>query len=109
MLHKDVERVAAELGYWLGEAFWGRGIMSVAVRAATEYAFSAFGLTRLYALPYARNSVSIRVLEKAGYTREALLRRSAIKDGVVLDQVLLAITDLDLARAPVITTMSIAK
>ena len=103
MLHKDVERVSTELGYWLGKIFWDRGIMSVAVRAATEYAFSSFGLTRLYALPYARNLASIRVLEKAGFTREGVLRRSAIKEGVVLDQVLFAITDLDLNRAPITT------
>ena len=95
MLHDDVERVSAEIGYWLGEQFWGRGIMSAAVRCATEYAFEAFELTRIYALPYARNDASVRVLEKAGYRREGRLRRSAIKDGVVLDQVLYAITDLD--------------
>ena len=108
-LHEDVDRVSAELGYWLGRTFWGRGIMPVAVRAATEYAFSSFGLTRVYALPYARNPASIRVLDKAGYVREALLRRSAIKDGVVLDQVLLAITDQDLARAPITLSMSAPK
>lgn len=95
MLHDDVERVSAEIGYWLGESFWGRGIMSLAVRAATEYAFASFDLTRVYALPYTRNEASMRVLEKAGYRREGLLRRSAIKDRVVLDQVLYAITDLD--------------
>lgn len=96
MPHEDVERVSAEIGYWLGRAYWGRGIMSVAVGAATGYAFSTFGLTRVYALPFLRNTASARVLEKAGYTREGVLRRSAIKDGVVLDQALYAITDLDL-------------
>ena len=100
MLQDDVERVSAEIGYWLGEAFWGRGIVSAAMRAATEYAFTCFGLSRVYALPFARNTASIRVLEKAGYTREGILRRGAIKDGVILDEVLLAITDLDLPRRP---------
>jgi RimJ/RimL family protein N-acetyltransferase len=97
-LHDDVERVSAEIGYWLGERFWNRGIMTEAVRAVTEYGFEQFALTRIFAVPYATNVASHRVLEKAGYTREGLLRRSAIKDGIVLDQVLFAITDRDLAR-----------
>lgn len=98
-LHDDVERVSAEIGYWLGERFWNRGIMTAAVRAVTAYGFEHFSLTRVYALPFVTNVASHRVLEKAGYVREGLLRRSAIKDGVVLDQVLFAITDHDLARA----------
>ena len=97
-LHDDVERVSAEIGYWLGRRHWGRGIMSAAVSAATAYAFRAFEITRVYALPFSRNVASGRVLEKAGYTREGVLRRSAIKDGVVLDQDLFAITDLDLSQ-----------
>lgn len=100
MLHEDVERVSAEIGYWLGEALWGRGITSTAVRAVTEYAFSALGLTRVYAVPYAHNAASMRVLEKAGFTREGRMRRSVIKDGVVLDQFLFARTDLDPAPGP---------
>jgi RimJ/RimL family protein N-acetyltransferase len=98
-LNNDVERVSAEIGYWLGEGFWNRGIMTAAVRAVTKYGLKQFSLTRVYALPYVTNVASHRVLEKGGYTREGLLRRSAIKDGVVLDQVLFAITDHDLARA----------
>ena len=100
-LNDDVERVSAEIGYWLGQGFWNRGIMTAAVRAVTEYGFEQFSLTRVYALPYVTNVASHRVLEKAGYAREGLLRRSAIKDGVVLDQVLFAITDHDLSRASV--------
>ena len=73
--------------------------MSAAVRAVTEYGFGQFSLTRVYALPFATNVASHRVLEKAGYVREGLLRRSAIKDGAILDQVVFAITDHDLARA----------
>jgi RimJ/RimL family protein N-acetyltransferase len=100
-LHDDVERVSAEIGYWLGQRFWNRGIMTAAVRAVTKYGFEQFSLTRVYALPYVTNVASHRVLEKAGYAREGLLRRSAIKDGVVLDQVLFAITDHDLGAASV--------
>lgn len=100
-LHDDVERVSAEIGYWLGQKFWNRGIMTAAVREVTEYGFKQFSLTRVYALPYATNVASHRVLEKAGYAREGVLRRSVIKDGIVLDQVLFAITDQDLARTTV--------
>ncbi len=96
---EDIERITAELGYWLGRAFWGRGIVSAAVRGVTAYAFATLDLTRVYALPFAQNRASLRVLEKAGYTREARLRRSVLKDGEVLDQWLFAITDQDLAAA----------
>lgn len=87
----DVERVSAEIGYWLGEPFWGRGIASAAVRSVTAAAFERFDLTRIFALPFADNVSSIRVLEKAGYTLEGRLRRSAIKDGVIRDQLQFAV------------------
>jgi len=83
----DVERVSAEIGYWLGEAYWGRGIVTEALVAVTKYAVDACRLTRIYALPFAYNKASCRVLEKAGYAVEARLRRSAIKDGRIVDQV----------------------
>jgi RimJ/RimL family protein N-acetyltransferase len=60
--------------------------------------FETFGLTRIFAVPFADNSASIRVLEKCGYVREGLMRRSVVKEGVVLDQVLYALTDRDLAH-----------
>jgi ribosomal-protein-alanine N-acetyltransferase len=89
-LGTDVERVGAEIGYWLGEAFWGRGITTEAVRAVTGYAVERFGLTRVFALPFAWNDASCRVLEKAGFALEGRLRRSALKDGEVVDQLLYA-------------------
>ena len=89
-LHTDVERVSAEIGYWLGEAMWGRGIATEALKAITAEAFTRFDITRLYALPFADHAASVRVLEKAGYVREGHLRRSAIKDGKVRDQLLFA-------------------
>jgi RimJ/RimL family protein N-acetyltransferase len=88
MLGTDMDRVSAEIGYWLAEPLWGKGIMTAAVRAATEYGFATYGLTRIFATPRADNPSSIRVLEKAGYTREALLRRAAIKEGRIIDLLL---------------------
>jgi RimJ/RimL family protein N-acetyltransferase len=86
----DVERIGAELGYWLGEKYWGRGIATAAVAAVTEHALAAHDLVRVFALPFAHNRASARVLEKAGFTLEGVLRSSAIKDGRVLDQLLYA-------------------
>jgi ribosomal-protein-alanine N-acetyltransferase len=86
VLRPDVERVSAEIGYWLAEPFWGRGIVTEALIAVTRYAIEAHHLTRIYALPFAWNTPSCRVLEKAGYVLEARLRRSAVKDGQITDQ-----------------------
>lgn len=89
-LHQDVHRLTAEMGYWLGEPHWGRGVMTEAVAKFTEYAFENFQLVRIHAEPYARNASSCRVLEKAGFALEGRLRSSVIKDGEVLDQLLYA-------------------
>jgi len=86
MLQHDVDRASAEIGYWLGEPFWGRGIATEALASMTRYAIDTHGLTRVFAVPFAHNVASCRVLEKAGFVLEARLRRSAIKDGQVLDQ-----------------------
>lgn len=86
----DVHRRTAELGYWLAEPFWGRGIVSEAVSAFTDYAFDQFDLVRIHAEPYAVNAASCRVLEKSGYVAEGLMRSNAIKDGRLLDQWLYA-------------------
>ena len=85
--HTDVERIGAEVGYWLGCEFWGRGIATAALRLLTRHAFAANAeLRRLYAVPFATNPASARVLQKAGYVCEGTLRQSAVKEGQVLDQ-----------------------
>lgn len=89
-LHTDIERISAELGYWLGESFWGRGIVTEAVAALTDWAFATLPLERIYALPFAYNLASTRVLEKAGYQLEGRLRSNAIKRGKILDQLMYA-------------------
>src|SRR5262245_40764004 len=66
-LGTDIERVSAEVGYWLGESAWGRGLATAALKAFTGYAFETFGLTRIFAVPFAENRASCRVLEKAGF------------------------------------------
>jgi len=84
----DVERYSAEIGYWLGESYWRRGIASEALILVTDYVFSTLNLLRLFALPFADNPGSIRVLEKAGYVREATLQCSSVKYGKPRDQAL---------------------
>jgi RimJ/RimL family protein N-acetyltransferase len=91
-LHTDVERISAEIGYWVGAAFWGRGVMTAALRAVTAYAFGEHAeLRRIWAVPFAWNPASARVLEKSGYRLEGRMRESALKDGKVVDQMLYAI------------------
>lgn len=85
-LQGDVDRVSAEIGYWLAQPFWGRGITTEALIAVTAHAVAQHGLTRVFAVPFASNAGSCRVLEKAGYVLEGRLRRSAIKNGVIIDQ-----------------------
>lgn len=86
----DTGRRTAEIGYWLGEPFWGRGIMSDAVAAVTQHAFDALDMLRVFAVPLAHNRASARVLQRAGYLLEGTMRCSAIKDGVLHDQLLYA-------------------
>jgi [ribosomal protein S5]-alanine N-acetyltransferase len=86
----DVERVTVEIGYWLGVAHAGRGITTEALQCITPWLIREQQLTRVEARLFLRNRASARVLEKAGYVREALMRRSAIKADEVLDQELWA-------------------
>jgi RimJ/RimL family protein N-acetyltransferase len=86
----DIERFSAEIGYWLGEPFWGRGIVSEALILISERAFERLNLLRLFALAFAENAASTRVLEKAGYACEGVLKSGAVKHGRVYDQLLYA-------------------
>lgn len=87
-IQPDVYRHSAELGYWLGEQFWGRGIVTAAVKAVTEYAFTNFDLVRLLAGVFEWNPASARVLENAGFTLEARMRKAVLKDGKDIDQMM---------------------
>lgn len=87
---EDVNRLSAEIGYWLGEEYWGRGITPEAVEAVTRHAFDTLGVVRVYAEVFEWNAGSMRVLEKAGFAREGVMRKSAIKDRQVVDQVMYA-------------------
>ena len=91
-LDTAARRCAAELGYWVNESYWGRGIGTAAVHAMTAFAFRAHTLLdRIYAVSFASNGASARVLEKAGFTLESTIRLGAVKEGRAVDQVLYAI------------------
>lgn len=87
----DVYQKTAELGYWLAEEYWGRGIMTRAVRQLCREGFSRWDIERVYAEPFARNAPSRRVLEKAGFTLEGIMRRSVYKRGSVGDSCMYAL------------------
>lgn len=87
----DVYRKSAELGYWLGEPFWGRGIMPEAIRMLCGEAFARFDLVRIHAEPFAHNQGSRRALEKAGFTLEGVLHKSVYKNGAYHDSCLYAL------------------
>jgi [ribosomal protein S5]-alanine N-acetyltransferase len=87
---QDIESLSAEIGFWLGESHWGKGIMTAALRYVSDRALSGGSLVRLYGSVLEWNPASMRVLEKAGYQREGVLRKAAIKDGRIVDRILYA-------------------
>jgi len=88
---KDVYRYNGEIGYWLSEKHWGKGIMSDAVSAMVEYAFTRMPLLRLFACIYENNPSSMRVLEKNGFRHEAIHKKAVMKEGKLLDEHLYAL------------------
>ncbi|UPL50069.1 GNAT family N-acetyltransferase [Hymenobacter sublimis] len=87
----NIERKNAELGYWLGEPFWGQGIITEAVRQMVDYGFRTFDITRIFARPFGTNLASQRVLEKAGFVLEARFENTFFKNGEFLDELIYAV------------------
>lgn len=85
-----IEGHKSEIGYWLGEKFWGQGIMTQAVKLLTKYGFENFGLKRITGHVFSSNKASARVLEKAGFKFEGKLRKHHFKDGKYIDALLYA-------------------
>lgn len=81
----DIYRKSCEIGYYVAEDHWHKGVAVRAIKALTSYAFKTFDIIRLYAEPFADNAGSRRALEKAGYTHEATLRSNVIKNGIIKD------------------------
>ncbi|MCI8564856.1 MAG: GNAT family N-acetyltransferase [Lachnospiraceae bacterium] len=81
----NIHRQTAELGYYIAEEYWGKGLMTEAVNQICEYVFNESDIIRIYAEPFAHNTASCRVLEKAGFQYEGTLRKNAVKNGRVID------------------------
>lgn len=99
MLGADTARFTAEIGYWLGEPFWGKGICTETTTLLTQYGFDVLNLTRIWAGVFATNPASAKVLEKAHYTFESRQKNAVFKDNKVLDLLIYAQTQ-DQPRDP---------
>ena len=97
-LMEDIFCKNAELGYWLGEPFWSKGITTLAVGQMLDYAFETFDIERVFARPFHTNLASQRVLEKAGFVLEACLRSTIFKNGLFYDELIYGIKRGDWLR-----------
>ncbi len=82
----------AEIGYWLGEEHWGKGIMTNVIKEIVRYIFKNFDIKRIYAMPFATSFGSVKTLEKAGFTKEATIHNGVIKNGKIMDYYIYSIT-----------------
>lgn len=97
-IKEDVNRFSAEIGYWLAEPFWGKGIATEAIKILTGYAFSHFNLNRIFANIYEGNIASEKALIKAGYKKEGTMRKAVFKEGKFIDQYIYAILKEELQK-----------
>jgi len=86
LLKDDIYRKNAEIGYWIGEDYWGQGIVSSAINEVVDFTFSYYDVFRIYAGVFEYNLASMRVLEKAGFQREAILKKSLFKENELFDE-----------------------
>lgn len=81
----NIHRQTAEVGYYIAEEYWGKGIMTEAIKQTCKHVFDNSDIIRIYAEPFAYNAASCRVLEKAGFKYEGTLRKNAVKNGKIID------------------------
>lgn len=84
----DIHEKSAEIGYWLSEQYWGHGVITRALQEIVPYAFATWDVVRLFAIPFHTNIGSQRVLEKAGFTLEATLKKAIYKNGEYFDELI---------------------
>lgn len=85
---KNIHRHTAEIGYYIAEEYWGKGLMTEAVKQICSYIFDKSNIVRIYADPFSYNKASCRVLEKTGFLYEGTLRSNAIKNGKTIDMLM---------------------
>ena len=86
VIQKDVYKKSAEIGYWIGEPFWGNGIATKAVELITEYGFNQLALNRIYAGVFDYNITSMKVLKKNGYEKEGVFKNAILKNDKFYDE-----------------------
>lgn len=87
----DVYCKSCEIGYWLGEPFWNRGIISEAIKQICDLVFEKYDVVRIFAEPYAYNVGSRKALEKSGFQLEGILKKSVLKNGEIFDSCIYAL------------------
>ena len=87
----DINRMNAEMGYWLAEPYWGQGIISHAIKQMVAYTFENWDINRIFARPFGTNIGSQRALEKAGFVLEARFEKTILKNGEYLDELVYAV------------------
>jgi ribosomal-protein-alanine N-acetyltransferase len=97
VLQSDIYRLSAEIGYWIGEPYWGKGIATRAVKLITEYAFDKLKLVRIYSGVFHTNKASLRVLEKNGFSLEGVFKKSMIKNEKLLDEIRFGLVNPEIA------------
>lgn len=87
----NIHRQTAEMGYYVAEDYWGKGIGTKAVKQLTDYVFAETDIIRIFAEPFSTNQASCRLLEKNGFQFEGTLRKNAVKNGEVIDMQMYAL------------------
>lgn len=87
----NIHSKTAEIGYYIGEPYWGNGYMTSAIKQVCEYVFENTDIIRIFAEPFAHNKASCRALEKAGFQYEGTLRSNAVKCGDIVDMKMYAL------------------
>lgn len=88
----NIHRFSGELGYYIAEPHWGKGLMTASIRQMCAHVFENTDMVRIFAQPFDSNQASCRVLEKAGFQLEGILRKNAIKNGEIMDMRMYALT-----------------
>lgn len=83
----DIYRMSVEVGYWIGEPYWGQGIAHQALEQIISFGFAELSINRIFAAVFSQNAASIKVLEKAGFQKEGILKKAVFKNGEFLDEI----------------------
>jgi [ribosomal protein S5]-alanine N-acetyltransferase len=87
----NVYRKSAEIGYFIGEPYWNKGIATLAVKIISDFGFRELGLARIHTGVYEYNPASQRVLEKCGFIREGIFRKAIFKKGKLWNEIRFAL------------------